>query len=302
MDLSVVVPTLNGREQLGDCLDALSEFVPDAEVIVTNGPSADGTTGMVRERDDVDVLVEISDRNVNVARNAGVAAARSDVIALVSYHQAVEPSWAEALETAVADGAAAVTGPTHRPLKAGMTTETPETRQLAGRDVTFFNADNVAIRREALEAIDGFDESLSVGGGRDAAHRLAGNDYDVAWQPEMSVRSEFQPDGGDVDEDWGGKYRSLAYRLFKNYGVRPTTFRRILWHGLRDAVAVGKAVVRGNATPTTWFGDGKRVVRGAAGGTRSGLVARARDRTPARNPRGLSDREDRAHRVYDWRD
>lgn len=75
MDLSVVVPTLNGRDRLAACLDALAAHAPEAEVIVANGPSADGTTGMVRDRDDVDVLVEISDRTVNVARNAGIEVA-----------------------------------------------------------------------------------------------------------------------------------------------------------------------------------------------------------------------------------
>jgi len=302
MDLSVVVPTLNGREQLDDCLDALSEFVPDAEVVVTNGPSADGTTGMVQERDDVDVLVEVTDRNVNVARNAGLAVATGDVIALLSYHQAVESSWLRALEDAIAAGTSVVTGPTHRPLRAGMTTESPETKRVAGREVSFFNPDNVAMTREAVSALDGFDESIEVGGARDAAHRLAGNGFAVEWREGMSVRSEFQADGGDVTEDWGAKYRSLAYRLFKNYGVRPTVFRRIVSHGIADAYRVAKDVLRGEATPTSWFGEGKLVLRGMAGGTTGGLAARARDRTSRRNPRGLSARDDRAAHIYDWRD
>ncbi|MEF8757629.1 MAG: glycosyltransferase [Halobacteriales archaeon] len=302
MDLSVVVPTLNGREQLGDCLDALSEFVPDAEVVVTNGPSADGTTGMVQERDDVDVLVEVTDRNVNVARNAGLAVATGDVIALLSYHQAVEPSWIHALEDAIAADTAVVTGPTHRPLRAGMTTESPETKRITGREVSFFNPDNVAMTREAVSALDGFDETIEVGGARDAAHRLAGNGFAVEWSEGMSVRSEFQPDGGDVRGAWGAKYRSLAYRLFKNYGVRPTVFGRIVSHGIADAYGVAKDVLRGDATPTSWFSEGKLVLRGMAGGTTGGLAARARDRTSKRNPRGLSARDDRAAHVYDWRD
>jgi glycosyltransferase involved in cell wall biosynthesis len=74
MQLSVVVPTLNDREHLGATLDALAERVPSAEVIVANGPSTDGTTGMVRDRDDVDLLVEVSDRVPNVVRNAGIEA------------------------------------------------------------------------------------------------------------------------------------------------------------------------------------------------------------------------------------
>jgi len=66
MALSVVVPTLNGREELVGCLDALAEQVPDAEIIVVNGPSADGTTGMVRDRSDVEVLAAWDDRPVAI--------------------------------------------------------------------------------------------------------------------------------------------------------------------------------------------------------------------------------------------
>ena len=71
MQLSVVVPTLNARRRLVACLDALAAAAPGSEVVVVNGPSADSTTGTVRERDDVDVLVEVADRNVNVMRKAG---------------------------------------------------------------------------------------------------------------------------------------------------------------------------------------------------------------------------------------
>ena len=83
MQLSVVVPTLDSREQLARTLDALGEHVPAAEVVVVNGPSTDGTTGMVRDRADVDVLVEVADRTVAPARNAGIDHASGDVVALV---------------------------------------------------------------------------------------------------------------------------------------------------------------------------------------------------------------------------
>ena len=175
MELSVVVPTLNGREELAGCLDALAEQVPDAETIVVNGPSADGTTGMVRDRADVDVLVEIADRSVTVARNAGLDRSTGDVVAMVNQGLSVEDGWGEAVRAGV-EGRAAVTGPTHEQLPAGMTTESKEARTIAGRDVTYFNAGNVAFRRPVLDALDGFDEYLQIGSSRDVAHRLAEHD------------------------------------------------------------------------------------------------------------------------------
>jgi len=301
MDLSVVVPTLNAREQLSGCLDALSEYAPDVEVIVVNGPSSDGTTGMVRERTDVDVLVELSDRNVNVSRNAGIEVAAGDAVAFVHDELAIEPSWRDAVAASLDAGADVVTGPTHRTLRAGVTTESESSDTVAGRDVAFFSGDNVALDRAAIDALDGFDEYLETDGARDASHRLAAMEYDVVWNGEMSVRGEYGADGGRPDRDLGARYRSLSYQLVKNYGLRPAVARSTIAAAGRDALSAAREVTRGDVTPTTWFGTGRRVVSGISGGVKAGLRARRDDETPRRNPNGVSTRHDRAVRRYDWR-
>ena len=298
MELSVVVPTLNGREELAGCLDALAEEAPDAETIVVNGPSAAGTTGMVRDRSDVDVLVEIADRSVTVARNAGLDRSTGDVVALVSHTLSVEAGWGDAVRAGI-DDHAAVTGPTHEQLAAGMTTESEESRTIAGRDVTYFNAGNVAFERSALEALDGFDEYLRIGSSRDVAHRLADRGYTVGWDSGMCVRREFEADGGIRERDWHWKYRSLTYRLVKNYGARPTVARRVLAHAGRDAVEALKGVATGETAPSQWFSTGRDVTRGAGTGGKDGLVTRYRG--DGANPNGRSVRADRAVAVYDWR-
>ena len=312
MQLSVVVPTLNGRDRLAACLDALTEHAPDAEVIVANGPSTDGTTGMVRDRDDVSVLIEISDRNLNVARNAGIETATGDVVALVGDGTRVEETWADAIRESTVEGVDVVTGPVHREVRAGMTTESLETRRIAGRSVTYFDGGNVAFSRDAVEAIDGFDEYLLTGGARDAAHRLAGLDYGVEWDPGVSVvrADERRADGkgstdggteGEYDRDWGWKYRALAYRLTKNYGLRPTVIRRTFGHAGTDAVQVARGLATGEVAPSRWLANGREVTTNITIGFKDGLVARARDRTPRRNHRGISARGDRAVERYDWR-
>lgn len=302
MELSAVVTTLNGRDQLAACLDALAEHVPDAEVIVVNGPSVDGTTGYVRDRGDVDVLVEVDDRNINTARNAGIRRARGDVVALLSYEHAVESGWVDAVEAGL-ENADAVTGPTHQQLKAGVATESAETRTIAGREVRYVNGGNVALRRAAIDAIDGFDEALETGGARDAAHRLAALGHAVAWEPGMSVRREYDvgADGGREHKDWRARYRSLCYRLTKNYGVHPTVGYRILRHAVGDAASALGDVVRGEGRTSAWFGNGRDVLLGVGSGTREGFAARWSDRSPRRNPNGLSSRADRAVAVYDRR-
>ncbi len=330
MQLSVVVPTLNGRRQLAACLDALAAEVPESEIIVVNGPSADGTTGMVRDREDVSVLVEVADRNLNVMRNSGLEHARGERIALVGHTNTVEPGWRASLTEgfemdervrarahAHAEGyplddserVGAVAGPTRQTGE-----NAPESRTIAGRNVTYFDGTNVAFTREAIEELDGFDEYLLTGGARDLAHRLAAHEYAVAWRNGMAVRGvetglateqetpvpQALSDGGRTERDWHWKYRALAYRLVKNYGVRPTTARRLLSHAGSDAFSGFVGVVRGEATPSSWFGNGRDVLSGIVKGEAAGLLARWRDRKH-RNPNGLSSRSDRAVAVYDWR-
>jgi glycosyltransferase involved in cell wall biosynthesis len=300
MQLSVVVPTLNARDELTGCLDALAEFAPDAEVLVVNGPSADGTTGMVRERPDVDVLIEVADRSVNAARNAGIDRASGDAVAIVDHTLSVTDTWLSAVQDGLA-GADVVTGPTRTQLSVGVETETEETRTIAGRTVTYFNGGNVAFRRGPVDELDGFDEYLDIGGARDMSHRLAANGFGVTWDDRMSVRREVGADGGEPRTDWGAKYRSLAYRLVKNYGPRPTVGRRLCSHAGADAAAELRAVIAGESRPSRWLGTGRDVLANAAAGCKDGLLARRLDRTPRRNPYGRSSRTDRPVAVYDRR-
>lgn len=315
MKLSVVVPTLNGRDRLAASLDSLAEHAPDAEVVVVNGPSADGTTGMVRERDDVDVLVEMSARCINVARNAGIEAASGDAVALLGFDLRIGPGWHAVIEKGLAD-ADVVTGPVKESVRAGHLADDREERTIAGRHVTYFHGTNVAFRGTVLrELLDGFDEYLATGGARDAAHRLAGANKRVVWSDEMAVRNEFQTDGsGEEESEASGpipqgpdedtrawKYRALAYRLVKNYGFRPTVIRRTLSHAASDASDAARGVLDGEGTPSAWFGNGRDVILGIGKGVPQGLAARARDRSPTRNPNGLSKRDDRAVALYDWR-
>ncbi len=296
MDLSVVVPTLNGRARLGDCLDALAEHAPDAEVVVVNGPSTDGTGGLAREHDAVDRLLELPERNLNVARNAGVKVATGDTIAFVGQGSAVESGWTGALETALGD-AAAVTGPVHRTVDGGVTTETPESTTIRGHEIHFFDGANVAFPRTTLERLDGFDEGLDTGGARDMAHRLAGASIGVEWAPGMAV---LRTDADDLPDrmasdpgapKWGPKYRALAYRLVKNYGADPRILARLLRHAGQEGASVLREVATGESTPSSWAGNGKRVVTGSIAGVVAGLRARRASGPPARNPNGLSQHD-----------
>lgn len=296
MDLSVVIPTLNGRAELPATLGAIAETLPEAEVIVANGPSADGTSGFVCEHDAVDTLLELSDRNPNVARNAGLAAASGDAIAFLGQGTQIESTWADAVETALAAGADAVTGPIHRELGEDVTTESLEESQVGSRTVRFFDGGNVVFARSAIEALDGFDEHLQIGAARDVAHRFAGQRRTLRWEPGAAVlRSTPKTTPQDDSERTRRllEYRSQGYRVAKNYGLGFYPALRLLSSLLHGGVSEAKAVIRGNAKPSAWLGMGWDATKQVGRGVKEGLAARVTDRSPRRNPHGLSSRRNR---------
>lgn len=300
----MIVPTLNSRNQLAGCLDALGANAADFEVIVVNGPSTDGTSGLVRSHTAVDRLVEVAERNLNCARNAGIRATSAEGVCYVGQDSEVEEQWAETVRERLSEGASVVTGPVHRPVTGGVTTETVEEETICGQTVRYFDGGNVGFQRSVLEELDGFDEYLDTGAARDAAHRLQGLGYDIVWDPDVSV---VRTEGDDVEDRTargeadalGLKYRSMSYRAVKNYGTRPAILTDLARHMGRDGFENLRGVMRGDVTPTEWVGDGKRVFENILIGIRDGRDARRRDQSLRRNPNGLSTRDDRAVALYE---
>ena len=310
MSLSVVVPTFNERTSLATCLDALTQHTTEVEVIVVNAPSTDGTSGMIHERTDVDVLLECTSRNINVARNAGIREATGDIIALLAPTCTIQPRWEATIEETLGGAADAVSGPI-RPTSA----DDPSAASKTGPDLGI-DGDNLALSREAITAIDGFDEVLSLDGTADVAQRLRGHGLHVVWNPDMEVHRIASSDGGEATHrgddgawrsiataDWGERYRSVTYRHVKNRGIRPGVLVTLLGAAVKDGVTAAVDVLRGDGTPSQWVGNGIDVVTNCAVGVREGWRARQADGTAARNPHGLSRgrTNDHIETRHDWR-
>ena len=75
----------------------------------------------------------------------------------------------------------------------------------------------------------------------------------------VNDRREIEADGGRKERDWRWRYRSLAYRLVKNYGLRPGVAYRLCRHAGTDAVEGLRGVASGDRSPSTWFASGREV-------------------------------------------
>src|SRR5690606_2178999 len=152
--VSVVVPVRDRRAMLAELLHALAaQTYADAEVIVVDDGSTDGSAEEAERRG---VRVVRGDgQGAVAARQAGVKAARGEILAFTDSDCVPEPGWLEAGVRAVDAGADVVQGHT-RPARRRALLE----RSLWVDDDGLYETANVFYRRTAFDAAGGFDGSL----------------------------------------------------------------------------------------------------------------------------------------------
>jgi len=183
--VSVVVCTYNGGRTLKQCLRSLRELdYPDYEVIVVDDGSTDDTRTILRRFPDVRAILQ-PNLGLSAARNVGLTEATGEIIAYTDSDCYADPDWLTHLVDQLQQtGAAAVGGPNLTPddgwvaacvaAAPGQPTHVLEKDQ----EAEHIPGCNMAFRREALVAINGFDP----------AYRIAGDDVDVCWRLQQAGR------------------------------------------------------------------------------------------------------------------
>ncbi len=171
--VSIVIPTRNRADYLSVALASLDRQDLDAphEVVVVDDASNDGSTKAAVERSCARYVRLDPDRGLNAARNAGIAATRTPLIAFLDDDVFVPPGWlravvegAECHPDAEAFGGpirARFEGPT--PAACGREKPAITTLELGGEDVeaTVVWGANMVLRRAAIDRVGRFDERLS---------------------------------------------------------------------------------------------------------------------------------------------
>jgi len=196
--LSVVVLSWNEWPELSRCLAALAEHAVTGgqEVIVVDNGSTDGTPALVRERfPDVTLVANATNRGVSIARNQGMTLARGRMIAMLDSDAYVTEGALDRLcDLLEADPAAGMVGPQlryedgslqlscrrmptfgalvanrlaraqrfrdHPARRRYLMSDEPHDRVM---DVEYLLGAAMVFRREARQAIGGFDERIAYG-------------------------------------------------------------------------------------------------------------------------------------------
>ena len=246
--LSVVVATRDRPTLLDGCLDALSKSVgPDDEIIVVDSASSAPGNSAIADARGVR-LIRCSVPGASLARNVGWRTSRSDWVAFVDDDVLVDPWWADSLRQSVIahPEVAFITGRlrldqsdagTDRPVAVF---DDPEARTInPGTFDDMGHGANLAIRRDALEAVGGYDETLGPG-----TFWTAGEDLELLDRLlAAGFTGRYEPVASARHLQW--RSRKDLYPLEWRYGVGQGARLALLWR-------LDRARFRAVAKRTTW--------------------------------------------------
>ena len=251
--ISVVVCSYNGAATIRDTMEGLSRLdYPDYEVIVVNDGSSDATPKIAAEYQVR--LISTENRGLSNARNTGWQAADGEIVAYIDDDAYPDPHWLQYLaHSFMTSDYVGVGGPNIAPPGDGPIADCvanapgrPVHVLLSDRSAEHIPGCNMAFRRKALEAINGFDPR----------YRAAGDDVDVCWRLQEnggvigfhaaaldwhhcrnSIRTYWKQQQGYgkaealLEEKWPEKYNALGHFSWSG---------RLYGKGLTEALPRGR--------------------------------------------------------------
>lgn len=206
--VSVVIPMLDERGFIGECIDGFAAQTYPHElldVIVVDGGSTDGSREIIESRMLQEPwlrIVENPRRKAAAAFNRGIEAAKGEVVCLFSAHGVPDPTYVERSVAVLEEtGAAGVGGrylhigtdPTSKAIGLAMTSPfgMASRHRFASARQDVDTISHPAYRRDALIAVGQFDESLERNSDYELNFRLRRSGARLVFDP--SVSSIYRP-------------------------------------------------------------------------------------------------------------
>ncbi|MFO1184046.1 MAG: glycosyltransferase family 2 protein [Bauldia sp.] len=283
--IAVVIPTYQRAGPVVRAVEsALSGGDPAVEVAVADDASTDGTAEVLGGIDDprFHLTVARSHANGNVARNAGLALTTAPIIAFLDSDDVFLPGRLDRLRgyfaahpdvDAVLDGFVVVEGGRREEVRHPTACPQPgEWNELLLAHALPLTCSAIAVRREALDAVGGFDPTLTRHQDRDLlmrltrAHRVAvGSGCDVVKYQSADSFSRKSKDYVAGLDAFTARHPALldeAHRDLLAYLIARGILRPLLAGRFAAAIGEGRALARATTLPRGLFAAFLRYPRG----------------------------------------
>jgi GT2 family glycosyltransferase len=184
-EITIIIPVKNDSRRLSNCLQSIARNVvsagaPPALIVVDNG-STDESPAVAAEAG-ARVLV-LPDLRVSELRNAGAAAASSDLLAFVDADHEIAATWVGAAGDAFASRGVGAAGALYTAPETGTWVQRMygilRGRTVGRTEVPWLGSGNLVVRRLAFEQIGGFDVSLEACEDVDLCQRLRASGWTI---------------------------------------------------------------------------------------------------------------------------
>lgn len=235
LSVSVIIPIYNGESDLPGLLDCLRSQTISPEIVeyllVDNG-SSDRTSTIIQEATKIETLTikylrENQIQSSYAARNTGIKAANSELLAFTDVDCRPQPNWLPTLiepfanpEIGIVVGEiAALPGKTLLEKYADSQDTLSQKHTLANSFCPYGQTANLAIRRQALVQVGLFRPYLTTGGDADICWRiLQQTNWQLHFAPEAIVQHRHRQSLKELESQWRRYGRSNRY-LYELHGV-----------------------------------------------------------------------------------
>lgn len=200
--VSVLVPAWNEGDTLDTLIEAFQTIsYSHREMILCAGGDDDTyeRAAAAEGEDAIHVIKQSADMNKQAALNACLERATGDVLYLIDGDCVLDDeTWNAALRPMIEDNETVVAG-TSRPLNEQWGALFPTYQHLKEeferahrpRYVRGLLGRNAVVRREAMDDLGGFDESIQAGTDYNLAKRLLAHGHDIRFVPNSRIQSEY---------------------------------------------------------------------------------------------------------------
>jgi GT2 family glycosyltransferase len=231
--ISFVVPVRNDATRLEVCLRSIRAAHPtsgEVEIVVVDNGSTDRSPDVARAFG-ARVLV-IENVRVSELRNRGAQQAEGPVLAFVDADNEIVPGWAAAALENLQDASVGATGALYDAPPRGTWVQRGygllRGRTRATADVEWLGSGNLAVRRQAFQAVRGFDTTLEACEDVDLCHRLQATGVRILGDPRLGSVHHGDP------KTLRDLFKSELWRGRDNLRV---SFRRpIVWTAIPSAM------------------------------------------------------------------